>query len=170
MENSLDVIRLFAAMQVAITHYLNLTIVQYGIHDGADSFLLWFKRTLSLFPGVVILFTISGFLMGASLEKQETRITFLRKRFLRIYPGLWVNIVLTVAVILCVVKKAFSHISSLLTWAGIQAAGLAFTPEFLKEYGAGSINGALWTIMVEIQFYLLIGLFWKFLKKRIFLT
>lgn len=166
MENSLDIIRLFAALQVATTHYLNLTLVEYGVNGGADTFLLWFKRGLSLFPGVVILFSISGFLMGAALEKQESRGVFLKKRFLRIYPGLWCNILFTAAVILAAVKGAAAHFKTLLAWCAVQGAGLAFTPGFLKEYGAGSINGALWTIMVEVQFYLLIWFFWHFLKKR----
>lgn len=30
-ENSLDILRLFAALQIAITHYLNLTMLTYGM-------------------------------------------------------------------------------------------------------------------------------------------
>lgn len=166
MENSLDYIRLFAALQVATTHYLNLTIVEYGIQDGGDTFLLWFKRALSLFPGVVILFCVSGFLMGAALEKQDTRAVFFKKRILRIYPGLWANILFTALLVLAAAEGAVSHIPSLLAWCTVQGTGMAYTPGFLKSYGAGSINGALWTIMVEVQFYALIWLFWNFLKKR----
>jgi len=166
MENSLDVIRLFAAMQVAITHYLNLSLLKYGVAGMEDSILLWFKRGLSLFPGVVILFTVSGFLMGASLDRPETRAQFLKKRFFRIYPALWVNVLLTASVVWTVLKPNIVQIKELLIWCVVQGAGAAYTPSFLKAFGAGSINGALWTIMVELQFYLLIWLFWHFLKKR----
>lgn len=166
MENSLDVIRLFAAMQVAITHYLNLSLLQYGVLATGDTVLLWFKRALNLFPGVVILFAVSGFLMGASLDRPETRTRFLKKRFLRIYPALWVNVLLTAAVVWAVMKPDIVQIKELLIWCAVQGMGAAYTPGFLKEFGAGSINGALWTIMVELQFYLLIWLFWRFLKKR----
>jgi len=166
MDNCLDVIRLFAALQVAITHYLNLTIVEYGITDGTDTCLLWFKRALSLYPGVVILFTVSGFLMGASLEKQDSRSAFLKKRFLRIYPGLWANMAFMVLVVLLTAENVLANSRAFLIWGAVQGMGLAFTPGFLKSFGTGSINGALWTIMVEVQFYLLIWLFWHFLRKQ----
>jgi len=166
MENSLDVIRLFAAMQVAITHYLNLSLLQYGVSGSADAVLLWFKRGLNLFPGVVILFAVSGFLMGASLDRPESRGLFLKKRFLRIYPALWMNVLLTAVTVWLVIKPDRMQIRELFIWCAVQGAGAAYTPEFLKEFGAGSINGALWTIMVEVQFYLLIWLFRSFLKKR----
>ena len=63
-ENSLDYIRLFAALQVALTRYLNLTLIFYENTDRIDPFLLGFYKLLVWFPGVIILFTISGFLMG----------------------------------------------------------------------------------------------------------
>ena len=63
-ENSLDILRLFAALQIAITHYLNLTMLTYGKDGPGDGLLLGFKRALTLFPGLIILFSISGFLMG----------------------------------------------------------------------------------------------------------
>lgn len=166
LDNCLDLIRLFAALQVAVSHYLNLTLLHYGQTRPEDSLLLWFKRGITLFPGVVILFTISGFLMGAALQKESRRKVFLKKRFRRVYPALWVNLVLTAAFICVIVKPAPGQLRSLLVWGGIQFIGIAYTPGFLKEFGAGSINGALWTIMVEIQFYLLLFLLWNYLKKR----
>ena len=42
-----------------------------------------------LFPGVVILFAMSGFLVSASWERAKTRKEFFLKRVLRIYPELW---------------------------------------------------------------------------------
>ena len=55
--------------------------------------------------------------------------------------------------------------SSILKWAVIQGAGLAYTPDCLKEYATGSINGAMWTISVTIQFYIIIWFAYKILKK-----
>lgn len=166
MENSLDWIRLFAALQVAISHYMNLSLLHYRKEGLEDTVLLYIKRVITLFPGVVILFCISGFLMAASLEKGADRISFAKKRFLRIYPGLWVNIVLTALLLTALLKPDRAGKKALLVWLGVQGTGIAYTPEFLKDFATGSINGTLWTIMVEIQFYLLIFLFWDFLKKR----
>lgn len=162
-ENSLDLFRLFAALQVALTHYLNLFMIQYRDAGMEDTLLYGLKRILTLFPGLVILFSISGFLMGASLEKKEGRIAFAKKRFLRIYPALWANILLTAALVLILWKPGKHGVRSLFVWLGIQAMGIAYTPDFLQEFG--SINGALWTVMVEIQLYLLIFLGWNVLRK-----
>ena len=98
-ENSLDILRLFAALQIAITHYLNLTMLTYGKDGPGDGLLLGFKRALTLFPGLIILFSISGFLMGETLMRTQNRKIFAQKRILRLYPALWVNIVLTIGML-----------------------------------------------------------------------
>lgn len=157
--NSLDLIRLFAALQIAVTHYLNLLLLQYGVSGWQDAFLLGMKRVLTLFPGLILLFSISGFLMGASMERSRDRLHFLRKRVLRIYPGLWAAILFMTGLILIVVRPQGEELRSLGIWIGVQAAGLAYTPDFLNDFGTGSMNGTLWTIMVEIQLYLLLVLF-----------
>ena len=41
-ENRLDILRLFAALQIAITHYLNLTMLTYGKDGPGDGLLLGF--------------------------------------------------------------------------------------------------------------------------------
>lgn len=87
-DNSLDLLRLFAALQIAIAHYLNLSLLRYGISYKGDQFLLGLKRVLSLYPGLIILLAISGFLMGESLNRATGRKDFVLKRFRRIYPGL----------------------------------------------------------------------------------
>ena len=38
--------------------------------------------------------------------------------------------------------------------------GLIYTPNFLDGFGFGSYNGALWTIPIELQFYVLLPLFY----------
>ena len=55
--------------------------------------------------------------------------------------------------------------SSIIKWIAIQGVGMAYTPDCLKEYATGRINGAMWTISVTIQFYVIIWFAYKFLKK-----
>ncbi len=158
--NSLDPIRLFAALQIAVTHYLNLEFFYHPANGWTDRLLLMGKRLLTLFPGLVILFGISGFLMGASLDRIRRRSVFFRRRFFRIYPGLWGNIVFTAALVCILFRPDALQIRELIAWIGVQFTGVAYTPDFLAGFGTGSINGTLWTIMVEMQFYLLLLLLW----------
>jgi peptidoglycan/LPS O-acetylase OafA/YrhL len=52
-----------------------------------------------------------------------------------------------------------SHVpklSEFVIWLGAQLTLFQFyNPEFLRNYGVGVVNGSLWTIAVELQFYLL---------------
>lgn len=166
MENSLDWIRLFAALQVALSHYLNLIFFTYEKKGFADEILLAFKRCITLFPGVVILFAVSGFLMAASLDRRGNRLDFARKRFRRIYPGLWINIIFTLFLVIGLCRPAGGEKKELFLWMVVQGVGISYTPGFLKNFATGSINGALWTIMVEIQFYILLFLLWEYLRRK----
>src|SRR5664280_2408641 len=77
--NNFDLIRIFAALQVVMTHVS-------GHLQFPDAKYLYL---LSLFPGVPIFFVTSGYLVSGSFERSGGLRTYFRNRFLRIYPGLW---------------------------------------------------------------------------------
>lgn len=160
-DNSLDLLRLFAALQIAITHYLNLSLLKYGIGSPGDQLLLGMKRILSLYPGLIILLTLSGFLMGESLSRAAGRKDFVLKRFRRIYPGLWVCMLLIAAQVYILLGPESISAAQMLRWGAVQGLGAAYTPEFLQGFATGSLNGTLWAIMVELQLYVLVLIFWK---------
>lgn len=116
---------------------------------------------LSFLPGVPIFFFVSGYLISASYERSKTHIEFYRNRALRIFPGLWLCLALSVFAVW--VSGYFGTIAlswrEMLIWLGAQASFAQFyNPEFLRGYGVGVLNGSLWTISVELQFYLMIPL------------
>ena len=41
-----------------------------------------------------------------------------------------------------------------------------YNPDFMRPFGVGVLNGALWTISVEIQFYLLVPLLFFLIERR----
>ena len=144
--NNFDLLRLLAATQVLIIHtnahlHLNFSI---------------FVDLFDLFPGVPIFFAISGFLISASYERSKSDRIYFQNRILRIYPGLWACILITIVVAIYFGFN-FLHLSAL-KWFVAQLAGVIYTPAFLDNFGFGSYNGSLWTIPIELQFYIVMPL------------
>lgn len=149
--NNFDLIRLFAALQVAICHSAG--------HFGYQNFAI---TLLGYFPGVPIFFFVSGFLIYSSYEKskenQKPLLNFYQKRFLRLYPALWFCFLLSIISIWQ--SGYFDSIKwdsgKFLAWCLAQVSFFQFyNLEFLRGYGVGVLNGSLWTIAVELQFYIL---------------
>lgn len=154
--NNFDLIRIFAALQVVMTH------VSGHLHFPDEKYLY----LLSLFPGVPIFFVTSGYLVSGSFERSGGLRTYFRNRFLRIFPGLWGCLSITFLVVL-----ALGYRPACLgdfAWFPLQLIGVIFTPGFLRHFGFGSYNGSLWTIPVELQFYVLLPLaYWTVRKIRL---
>lgn len=91
--NNFDLLRLLAALQVAVVHSI-------GILKPTGYFASLLGVCLDRFPGVPIFFVISGVLISKSYERSDSLRDYLRNRCLRIFPGLWVCLVVSVAVIL----------------------------------------------------------------------
>jgi peptidoglycan/LPS O-acetylase OafA/YrhL len=146
-ENNFDLLRLFAALQVFIGH---------GIHHLGirDEYSLW--EFLSFFPGVLMFFTISGFLIFSSFQRNLDLKKYFFNRFIRIYPALWMCFCITVFLLMFFGVIGFSDFLNpqLLKWIIAQITFFQFwTPDLLRPWGVGTPNGSLWTIPVELQFY-----------------
>jgi peptidoglycan/LPS O-acetylase OafA/YrhL len=160
--NNFDLIRLLAALQVAIVH-----IVSYLKPSNPGVALAGFG--LGLFPGVPVFFLISGLLISRSLEQSASLKSYYRNRCLRIFPALWVCLLLTLGVILAcgVTNIGVAPVTDWLVWWADNMTGLeSYHPAFLDSIGTGQINGSLWTIPVELEFYLLLPAIYSVLKLR----
>ena len=73
--------------------------------------------------------------------RTQNRKIFAQKRILRLYPALWVNIVLTIGMLSLLPGVVSGHGKDLLTWAVVQGVGLAYPPSFLQAFAIESING-----------------------------
>ena len=147
--NNFDMIRLFAAVNVMALHVAG--------HLGRDISVL--HDVLDPFPGVPIFFVVSGFLISRSWERFPDWRQYLKNRALRIYPALWVCLVLSVVSVVATGYVIDAPRSTLLVWVvGQLTFGQFITPAFMQGYGAGILNGSLWTIPIELQFYLLLPL------------
>ncbi|HHX8669793.1 TPA: acyltransferase family protein [Vibrio alginolyticus] len=153
--NNFDLIRLFAALQVVIGHSVHHLDVKFIPYD-------YFLR---FFPGVPIFFLVSGYLISSAYQRSPTLRHYAFNRFVRIFPALWVCLLFTVIMVIFVVKADFSLIE-LTQWIFAQATiGQFYNPDFLRSFGVGVINGSLWTIPVEIQFYLMTPILYFFIQK-----
>lgn len=150
--NNFDLIRFLAAAQVLLVHgveHLGLSAVLK--QEGS---FLWFA--LSAFPGVPIFFFISGFLISRSYERDSDNRRYAYNRLLRIYPGLWVCFACSILSVFVVYPRAILNapLWDFVAWTVAQLSILQFyNPSFLRSYGVGVLNGSLWTIPVELQFY-----------------
>jgi peptidoglycan/LPS O-acetylase OafA/YrhL len=144
-ENNFDLIRLIAAFQVLIWH----ASVHFNLFERLYNILL----VIYHFPGVPIFFTISGFLISFSLERNNFNLKqYFKNRSLRIFPALWVCTIITALLLIFFDKVGSSK--DFFLWFIAQITFFQFyVSNSLKTWGLGHPNGSLWSIAVELQFY-----------------
>jgi peptidoglycan/LPS O-acetylase OafA/YrhL len=143
-QNNFDLLRLAAAIQVLLIH----GVEHLGLKLDA------LHRIFSIFPGVPIFFVISGFLISASYERNNDLAHYAQNRLLRIVPGLWVCLAISI-VLATVIGGVIFPPGRAIIWIAAQASIAQFyNPEFLRGFGTGVLNGSLWTISLELQFYI----------------
>lgn len=157
-DNNFDLIRLLAAFQVMVVHLYNWLHLEGQVR--------WFDRFMEVFirfPGVPVFFVISGFLIARSWDSnREDWKRYARSRLFRIYPALIVCFLFTVFAIGVSNHQVFRHLLSPqgFLWSVGQLTFVQFwTPDCLRAWGFGTPNGSLWSIPVEMQFYVIVPLF-----------
>lgn len=159
--NSLNIFRLLGALQVLCMHsYNHLSLNEIPI----------LSEVIGFFSGVPIFFTLSGFLIWQSIGRSNKFGSYVKKRFWRIYPELWVAVIIEIIVILLLYRNPIDWSQMCLFALGQASIFQFWTPDFLRGYGCGTPNGALWTITVLIQFYFIVFFIYKLLhNKRLYL-
>ena len=143
--NNFDLIRLGTAMLVLLNHsFVHLHVPIPG----------WYT-VVQQFQPVPMFFIMSGFLISASLERNKNLNQYFTNRFSRIFPALWMCVLLTLFIFSAFGGVDFFHIETV-PWLIAQCVGFIYTPAFLDQFGYGSYNGSLWTLVVELQFYLIL--------------
>lgn len=154
--NNFDLIRLLAALQVVFIHgsiHLKLNESFSGFQKASD--------ILAHVPGVPVFFVISGYLICMSYLNSKDTLAYTINRFLRIYPALYVCLGVSIAVLAIFgfvtagsfVSKGFA------AWVSAQLTIFQFyNPDAFRGFGVGVVNGSLWTIPVELMFYMALPL------------
>lgn len=149
-QNSLDYISLLAAVNVMVAHTVAHSLA------GGSNFPLW--NILAPGPAVVVMFAISGFLVTASFERSKTFGAFLFKRIVRIYPALIAAVVIPVAVYSVLGYIHFDLLSIGMEMAKTILIG-SFSSATVPNGAVG--NGSLWTIVIQMQFYVLTPILYR---------
>lgn len=151
--NNFDFLRFAAAFCVLVSH-------QFALNRMPEPKV--FSMSLGTF-GVLIFFSISGFLVSRSWRTDPSSWRFLAKRFLRIWPGL--------AVVTLVAAFALGPLVTTLDTAAYFSHPLL--PDFLRNLKVvtvryflpgvfesnpypKAVNGSLWTIPIEVRCYLVL--------------
>jgi peptidoglycan/LPS O-acetylase OafA/YrhL len=168
--NNFNLIRLVAAVAVIYGHSFALS-ANVGTHREIVARYLPFTYSGAL--AVAVFFLVSGIFVTASLHRDGSLAGYVVKRFFRLWPGLTVCAGLSV-----IVAVFFSDHGALTalrlpeTWTYVlrnQVLDMQWTiPGVFEDRKYPSINGSLWSLVVEAQMYalvLLLGLF-SILKSR----
>ncbi len=167
-DNNFNLIRIIAAYTVLVVHCFPLALGR-----GAEDPL---SRALGVsMSGVAvdIFFLASGFLVTASLLARQSTIDFIWARVLRVFPALFVMLVITVGGLGLffstlspaaffsdpATHKYFWKCLTLLNGVKYELPGV-----FTDNPYDNAVNGSLWTMRFELRLYVILALVWVFLR------
>ena len=149
--NNFDLLRFLLAGTVAIYHAAILTNL---------SALVWLKGFLSASVAVDSFFIISGFLIFRSYDSSRSLTNYLGKRIRRVFPGYAAVVIVCSIFLFFVSSKELSEYFSLefLRYLFFNLATLNFVqptlPGVFETSAWPFVNASLWTIKIEVMFYL----------------
>lgn len=153
--NNFNAIRIAAATLVLYSHHYALTGLKepsfFGIYSLGGL-------------AVAIFFTISGYLVTASWQRDPSMWRFALRRFLRIWPALTATIILTIYglgtwVTELPLQEYLTHPITLNYLRGLWLENHLWLPGVFEHNPiARAVNGSLWTIPLEVRCYIVLGL------------
>ncbi len=172
----IDGLRGIAVGMVVLFHWL---VLREGRHADALVDLLKSSPVLELaarsgYLGVDLFFLITGFLLvlpwlkhAADGRPSPSAREFYRRRVLRIVPAYYVQLVFLFLVVLPLVQGFGYWRKDAYVLAGNLLAHLAFLQYTTPLTSASlNLNGALWTLTLEVQYYLLLPLLAPLFARR----
>jgi len=141
----IDLFRFLAAMSVVIYHY---TFRGYAADDMSPIYYPYLADiTKYCFLGLDLFFMISGFVILLTATNRDFKGFFI-SRIIRLYPAFWIAVTLTAIVILLFGGERYD----------VGLIQYLANMTMLSGYmGIKPIDDVYWTLIVEITFYVMIG-------------
>ena len=160
--NNFDAVRLLAALSVVFSHSF---LIAEGSEASEPFVWLTGNQCILGLVGVFVFFIISGYLVTGSFCRQPQPGRFALRRFLRIYPGLAVNLLICAFILGPLVTSLpvgaylvgpelgdFLYKGFTLNPGPMQLPGVLFADNSVGLL----INGSLWTLRYEAMMYVLV--------------
>jgi peptidoglycan/LPS O-acetylase OafA/YrhL len=157
--NNFNLIRMLAATAVLVSHSYPLSWGSTAVEP--------LSNVLGISLGelaVITFFCVSGFFISMSRERAPSNIDFFSARFLRIYPGLSMALLLAVFMIgiTFTTRAVPDYLSNGKTYSYLSNNLLLFNMKFqlpglFQDNPYPGINGSLWTLFYEVMLYVLVG-------------
>jgi len=180
--NSLGFLRMVFALMVLLDHAFPIG----GFNKGSDPMWTWTNGQESL-GGLAVggFFVVSGYLVTKSFFESKTGTRYLWKRVLRIFPGFWVCLLVTVAVFAPIAYHYEFHSlhgyfsdapdspgnylknNALLQMNQYNINGLLSSTPYAHSGYPQAFDGSLWTLIYEFKCYIgiailgTLGLLWR---------
>lgn len=162
--NNFDFLRLLFAIFVIVSHSYPLSA-----SSSCDLLcLLTDQKLVFSYIGVSGFFIISGYLIFQSLLRSESLVDYFWKRFLRLFPALFVVLLLTILLAPIVYEGNVSYWSNKSSYSyfykNLSLFRLQYSIKGVFEnnvYGS-PINGSLWTLCYEFSMYLILSVLFFF--------
>lgn len=159
--NNFNLLRLSFALMVVVYHIIALANV--GGWQQAEQ-----ATSVLAELGVQGFFVLSGYLVFASLERSGSIALYAEKRARRLLPAYVVVVTLCVAGALIFSPAARNDLAGVARYLGWNLLFLNFMEPNLPGVFEGNrfteVNGALWTLKIEVMFYLVLPILALLLK------
>ena len=153
VDNNFNLLRLMFALMVAVYHATFLpNVPEWAALEGPMS--------LAAEIGVQGFFVLSGYLVWSSLERSSSLRLYAEKRVRRLYPGYATVVVICALAALAFSPEARADLGAVARYLGWNLLFLNFMapnlPGVFEANRFTEINGALWTLKIEVMFYLIL--------------